>query len=313
MAERAAPAAAASLSHPPGPARPSGALPGLVSESFDSLACLNLRLAGGDAVRVALHGAQVLSWVAGGRERPYLSPKAVLDGSSAIRGGVPLCYPQFSQRGPLPKHGFARNLPWALDAAADRADGARQRPAGEAAHLSLHLGDSEASRGAWPQAFEARLGVQLEPGSLQVTLTVRNTGAQRLRFTGALHTYLAVDDIAAVRLDGLQGRPCWDSLADRHVQDRGEIRFDGEFDRVYAAAPTPLTLKDGPHGLRIAQSDSWADTVVWNPGAALCARLPDMPGDGFSRMVCVEAAQVMAPVVVAAGQTWQGWQRLTVL
>jgi glucose-6-phosphate 1-epimerase len=38
-----------------------------------------------------------------------------------------------------------------------------------------------------------------------------------------------------------------------------------------------------------------------------------MPTDGFQRMLCVEAAQVWRPVEVAAGETWQGWQRLTVL
>ena len=93
----------------------------------------------------------------------------------------------------------------------------------------------------------------------------------------------------------------------------GCIGFSGEFDRVYAAAPSALTLHDGPHGLQIAQSASFADTVIWNPGAELCGRLGDMPPDGFTRMLCVEAAQVMTPVEVAAGQTWQGWQRLTVL
>ena len=84
-------------------------------------------------------------------------------------------------------------------------------------------------------------------------------------------------------------------------------------DRVYAAAPSALTLHDGPHGMQVAQSASFADTVVWNPGAERCGRLGDMPPDGFARMLCVEAAQVMSPVEVAAGQTWQGWQRLTVL
>ena len=74
----------------------------------------------------------------------------------------------------------------------------------EGAVVSLRLSDDAATRDLWPQAFEATLTVLLRPGSLQMTLAVHNTGAQPLRFTGALHTYLAVDDIAAVRLGGVQ-------------------------------------------------------------------------------------------------------------
>ena len=177
----------------------------------------------------------------------------------------------------------------------------------------LSLCDAAATRAHWPQAFAATLTVQLWPGSLQITLEVRNTDSRPLSFTGALHTYLAVDDLAAVQLDGLQGQLGWDALTDQSGPVHQAITFNAEFDRVYHAAPRPLCLHDGPHQLEIAQSASLADTVVWNPGAALCGRLEDMPTDGFQRMLCVEAAQVWRPVEVAAGETWQGWQRLTVL
>ena len=56
----------------------------------------------------------------------------------------------------------------------------------------------------------------------------------------------------------------------------------------------------------------WSHTVVWNPGAESCAQLKDMPPDGWRHMLCVEAAQVYAPIRIAPGDFWQGAQRLRV-
>ncbi len=271
---------------------------------FAGLPATELQLAGGDRVVIARHGAQVLSWVAGGRERLYLSPRSVMDGQAAIRGGIPVCFPQFNLRGTLPKHGFARHLAWTL------------RPAhlGEdQAHLVLGLDDSAMTRQWWDQAFEARLLVELRPGALQVELAVRNTDAKPLTFTGALHTYFAVSDVAQARLLGLGGRAEWDAVHDRHGTAAAELRFAGEFDRVYSAAAQGCALHDGAHTLHIEQDMDWAHTVVWNPGAEKCARLQDMPEEGWQHMLCVEAAQVYAPVTIAPGDFWQGAQRLRVL
>lgn len=273
-------------------------------ELFNGLPCRRLSLPGGDSVLVALHGAHVLSWIAGGRERLYLSPRSVFDGHAAIRGGVPLCFPQFNQRGHLPKHGFVRNLPWQDDPS----------PQVETPQTSLRLrlADSAASRALWPHAFDMALTVLLRPACLQLHIELHNTGGESLQFTGALHSYLRVGDITAAQLDGLAGQAEWDAVSDQHGHARaGGLRFAGEFDRVYDAAAQGLVLRDGADRLRIEQSPSLAHTVVWNPGAAKCASLSDMPGDGWRHMLCVEAAQVMQPVTVAAGAKWQGWQRLT--
>ncbi len=317
MAERTAPAPSALPPTRTVSSRPALAAPCLENRLFQGQPCLHLRLPCGDAVTVALYGAHVMSWVSAGRERLYLSPKAVFDGRSAIRGGVPVCFPQFNQRGPLPKHGFARNLRWSqVPARGSVPDGANQTAAagsGDIAHLSLRLHDSEFTRALWPHSFEATLTVQLEPGSLQIKLQACNADDKPLLFTGALHSYLAVDDIAATRLGGLQGQSGWDALTDQIGEVSGEIRFNGEFDRVYGTRSTPLTLHAGTHRLQITQSASFADTVVWNPGAALCGRLTDMPANGFARMLCVEAAQVMTPIEVRPGDTWAGWQHFTVL
>ena len=273
------------------------------TEIFQGLPCVRLRHASGDAALVALHGAQVLSWTAGGVERLYLSPKSVMDGQAAIRGGIPLCFPQFNQRGPLVKHGFARHLPWAPGPV---------RVEGSEIFAGFCLTQSEATLAVWPHTFASRLAVRLGPGRLQLDFSVHNTGAAALCFTLALHSYLRVSDITGVRLEGLDGQPVWDSVTGRDACQTGPLRFTEEFDRVYQAAAGPLVLNDSARKLRIAQSPNFGQTVVWNPGPARCATLADMPPGGYQHMLCVEAAQVDAPVDLAAGASWTGWQTLTV-
>ena len=265
-------------------------------EFFHGLPAHRIRLLNGDSVLVAEQGAQVLSWVCGGRERLYLSPGNAFDGQAALRGGVPVCFPQFNMRGNLPKHGFVRHMAWTL-------------VQDSASSLTFQLKDSAATHTIWPVGFEARLTVDVSPNNLRITLNAHNTGHEDWAFTGALHTYLAVDHINHVSLEGLGGQAEWDALTDEHTAGQESIRFEGEFDRVYTA-PQSMCLRDGNHALHITQSPGWANTVVWNPGPLKV--LGDMPQGDFAKMLCVEAAAVFEPISVRSGQTWQGWQHLRV-
>ena len=274
------------------------------SELYQGLACQRLTLPCGDTVLVAQQGAHVLSWMSMGRERLFLSPSNLWDGQSAIRGGVPVCFPQFNQRGVLPKHGFARNMVWTPSEAAMH---------GDIAHVVFTLNANDQTRTMWEQNFVTQLRVALAPGELTLTLTVNNLDLDKsLEFTGALHTYLAVDDIDLTELHGLGGCPEWDSLIDVYGVADKVLYFDGEFDRVYDVSAQKLYLQDGTTRLQIEQSPSWANSVVWNPGESKCATMVDMPSSGFAQMLCVEAAQVFEPISVAVGDQWVGWQRLTV-
>jgi glucose-6-phosphate 1-epimerase len=276
-----------------------------VNDTFQGQPCLRLALPGGDTAVVALHGATVISWVSGGRERLFLSARSHFNGRDAIRGGVPVCWPQFNARGNLQKHGFARNMPWVADAVSVLAP--------DSVQATLRLSSSAATLALWPQSFQAQIGVTLTPGGLRVALGVHNTDTQPLAFSGALHTYFAVDNIAQAQLDGLGGQPEWDALTDANGVAADALRFDGNFDRVYGAAPASLTLHAGSHRLSISQSPEWAHTVVWTPGAANAAQMADMEPEGHQRMLCVEAAQVMQPTSVPAGGVWQGWQQMNVI
>ncbi|MEG0202006.1 MAG: D-hexose-6-phosphate mutarotase [Comamonas sp.] len=275
--------------------------------TWQGLPAIALQLPGGDSALIALQGAQVLSWRAGGQQRLFLSPGAAHDGHTPIRGGIPVCFPQFNQRGPLVKHGFARSMAWSADAqnAKVLADGALE--------LVLTLQDSETTRAVWPHAFEAQLCVQLRPAALTVQLKVHNLGQQELPFTAALHSYLQMPlTVEQMQLQGLDGLQFWDAVADTHPVQQGPLGFGVETDRVYPCPPQTLQLRStaGAPWLEIGQDADWSETVVWNPGPDLCAQLADMEPEGYRQMLCVEAAAIDAPVVLAPGQRWQAAQYL---
>ena len=261
------------------------------------LPCIQLRNGDARAI-VALRGAQLLSWTpAGGNERLFLSSRADFAPGAAIRGGMPVIFPQFGERGPLRRHGFARLLDWSF---AGIEDGT--------AIFELRDGPGTAD---WPHAFACRLSVELGIDTLCVGLEVENRGEQAFAFTAALHGYLRIGDIEAVALEGLQGCDYEDSAngGTLHRQDAHAVGFDGEVDRIYGDIVAPLRLGDGERTLGIEQ-DGFGDCVVWNPGPGLAARLPDLAADEWRRFVCVEAAQVLQPMVLAPGARWRGRQRL---
>lgn len=254
---------------------------------------------GEDHAEIATHGAQVLSWQCGGRERLYLSPRATFTPGQAIRGGVPVIFPQFSDRGSGLRHGFARLYDWEV--------GPRTDPATARFMLREH----EDTLRHWPHPFRAELGVTLLDRGLSITLQITNTGTEPLAFTAALHSYLRVDDLAAVRLSGLERQPYLDSTQGGMgaTQSEASLQFERETDRIYPDARGPLRLADARGALRIEQ-DGFRDVVVWNPGAELAARLPDVGAGEHARFVCVEAACVVEPVRLAPGKGWEGHQRL---
>ncbi|GHC11097.1 D-hexose-6-phosphate mutarotase [Thermomonas carbonis] len=266
--------------------------------TFRDTPCIRLHADGANAL-VALHGAHMLSWIpADGRERLFLSERAVFDGQAAIRGGVPVIFPQFAERGPLLKHGFARTTPWTFHGIDDDA-------------ALFELAEDGTRFPGWPHPFRARLRLHLDATRLSVTLEIANTGDEPFAFTAALHTYLRVADIANVTLEGLQGCDYEDSAngGTLHREHNYEVTFDGEVDRIYGDVVAPLAVIDGNGTLAIEQ-EGFGDVVVWNPGASLCARIADLAADDWRRFVCVEAAQVVQPVVLAPGERWAGMQRL---
>jgi glucose-6-phosphate 1-epimerase len=257
---------------------------------------------------VAHHGAQVLGWRCAHDpvERLYLSPKAVFTAGGSIRGGIPICFPQFASRGPLPKHGFARNRLWRLEERGVRDDGtgtARWRLVGDAETLRL-----------WPHAFAATLGVAVRGDMLQVALEIVNVDRAAFSFTGALHSYLAIPDIGRACVAGLEGLAFCDSADGGRLKvgHAGAVTFTGEVDRIYGAVDRVLEVTAPGMHLRVA-SEGFKDVVVWNPGAVVGATIGDLPSGGYRHFVCVEAGVILTPVSLEPGTTWRGSQTITLV
>lgn len=277
--------------------------PSIETIEFHGLEALRLNGPKGSSAIVSKLGGQLLSWVTpDGREHLFLSEKAVFDGSVAVRGGVPVCFPQFSDQGNLPKHGFVRTRPWSVTT---------ERTGDDFALVTLDITDDAETRALWPHAFLAEITVMLEVDRVDIELCVTNTGGTPFDFTGALHTYLRMVQVEDVALEGLRGYEYRDALDNnRMVRETGtELTIDGAIDRVYRHVERPLMLKAANLSLAM-QGQGFSDVVVWNPWVEKCAAMSDMLVDDWRRMLCVEVAQADNLVVLPAGEEWYGRQTL---
>lgn len=154
-----------------------------------------LRESRGSSAEVYLYGGHVTSWKNDhGEELLFVSSKATFKPPKAIRGGIPICFPQFASHGSLESHGFARNRFWSIDTDPP----AFPTNSSSKAYIDLILRPSEEDLKIWPHSFEFRLRVALTPGGdLMLISRVRNTSTdgKPFSFTFAYHTYFSVSDI----------------------------------------------------------------------------------------------------------------------
>lgn len=260
---------------------------------------------GGDRAEVYLHGAHVTSWipVSTGQEMIFVSKEAVFKPPKAIRGGIPVCFPQFSDMGPLAAHGFARNSLFEVER-------------GDPTQVTLVLRPREEDLEKYPHKFELRVTVSLSPNTLTQNVELRNTGSSSIEFTCALHTYHRVGDISQVQVKHLQGVDYLDNLHGRAqaTEANDSVQFSGELDRIYCGAPDRLEVVDGSTGrVVVVEKVGFPDAVVWNPWIDKAASMKDFGDDEYREMVCLEPAVAgSGPVKVEPGSVWTGVQRLSV-
>jgi D-hexose-6-phosphate mutarotase len=162
---------------------------------------------------------------------------------------------------------------------------------GDATQLRLGLSADDGTRALWPHDFELELTVTVGR-TLEVELTIRNPGPSAFTCTGALHSYFAISDITAARVDGLHGCAYLDKVAGYERREQsGPIAVTGETDRIYLDTTGDCVIEDAgwKRAVRVAKRGS-RTTVVWNPWIGRARQLPDFGDEEYREMVCVETA-----------------------
>ncbi|CAN7122111.1 unnamed protein product [Brassica rapa subsp. narinosa] len=289
-----------------------------LAKGINGLDKIVLRECRSRSAEVYLYGGHVTSWKnENGEELLYLSSKAIFKPPKPIRGGIPLCFPQFSNYGPVKSHGFARNRIWELDA------NPPPLPSNSSsiAFVDLILRPTEDDLKMWPNNFEFRMRVALgSEGELTLTSRVRNTNSdgKPFSFTFAYHTYFSVSDISEVRVEGLETLDYLDKLRNRErfteqgdaitFESEASIRFLRYLYLIYLSTPTKIDIVDHEKKRTfVVRKEGLADAVVWNPWDKKSKKkISDMGDEDYKHMLCVEAAAIERPITLKPGEEWKG-------
>lgn len=292
-----------------------------------------LHTASGAKCTIYPYGAHLTSYqTSSGKELLFLSRDAKLDGSKAIRGGIPLCFPQFGQPDKsMPQHGFLRNNYW-RESEGSRFDG--DDSAGVSMELALK--DVVNSRGGkWDvgTTLDAKCTytVKINGTGFTTTICMENLGEESWDFQVLLHNYFLVQNRMALdgeqcNVKGLEGYAVDDKVS-------GETYFLGAdaltlpettiIDRVYtppkdkmdldltilAGGPSnniSLTASGEVDGQKVSVSG-----VVWNPHEEKAKGMGDFGDDQYVDMICVEPGLLSDIPVLEGGKTASFTQVIT--
>ncbi len=225
---------------------------------------------------ITLHGAQVLDYTPTS-QRPviFTSEEAIYEKGTAIRGGIPVCWPWFSTHPSdtyLPSHGYARKSFWELFRTFDNDTGTT---------LIFNFSKDD---------LHAELTIKIGQ-NLKLELKTTNTGNEATLIGGALHSYFNVSDIDNTSLSGLDQIDYIDTLTDTYETQETDITIEEETDRVYVNSDHTVSLYDKKWNRSIiVEKIGSQSTVIWNPWIDKSAELKDLGNDEYRNFICIEAA-----------------------
>jgi len=237
------------------------------------------------SAKIALQGAHIFSFKRNGEELLWLSSKSAFENGTAIRGGIPICWPRFGNLDiSLPQHGFARIFLFELVSVSEESK--------ILTIVQMKLKSSKESREIWDYIFELDIFFYISE-TLKIEMKTTNRDTKEFLLTEAFHTYFNVSKITDVQIFGLENKRYIDTLIDKEVvQQRGAIKIDKEVDRIYKESSSVIVLEDSDKKVRIEAYNS-NSVIVWNPWIEKCAKMSGMQKEGYKKFVCIESANAM--------------------
>lgn len=242
-------------------------------------------------------GAQVLIY----QDFFYLSP-VVLDFGFPRRGGVPILFPQFADRGELTKHGFVRDVNWEM---------VSHDLNGLSEHLSYELNIKPSSFSAWPYAANLQLDVIAEAKSITFSLTIKNLGEKSFSWTGGLHPYLKIENLLNVKIQGLKGSKVGNKYKpDQNHQLNHFLSFDGQpFESLFLSS-SDLVIHENHRTLHLS-STGFSEWMIWNPGQSGVKDFSDVPKNDWCKFICIEPVIAHQPQLTEGGEQFIGTFTIT--
>ncbi|ADN08199.1 D-hexose-6-phosphate mutarotase [Sulfurimonas autotrophica] len=232
--------------------------------------------------KIALQGAHIFSYkVKEQEEFLWLSASSKFENGSAIRGGIPICWPRFGNLDDtLPQHGFVRVFLFELEKV--------QELSLEQTKVYLRLQESEKSRKIWDFKFELQIIFTIT-NRLKIEMITTNTDTKAFFLTQAFHTYFQVSDIHNIIIEGLKGKTYLDILDNEKKVQKENLRINQEVDRVYENVSNEIILHDLKKKTSI-KSENSSSVIIWNPWIDKCKTMSAMDAQGYKKFVCIESA-----------------------
>jgi galactose mutarotase-like enzyme len=256
-------------------------------------------------VRIAPErGAIVTSFRTGEREWLYLDQATLNDRSKNVRGGIPLLFPtpgklendrwsHAGKGGELTQHGFARNLPWSIDARSE-------------SHVVLSIRSDTTTLASYPWRFSANVTYSIGARSLEIRFDIANEDASPMPFALGLHPYFLVRDKTSARMATPASR-AYDNVSKHDVMFGGFDFTRGEVDLHLLDHGSSSAQLDADGGtIAIECSPEFTRWVIWTlPGKDfICVEPWTAPGNALNSG---ESLLELAP-----GATYRGVVRMTV-